>query len=128
MANLTRRGLFGWCGLAGGAAVLGETSPSASRPDRFDYHGFPIRWAGWRLMDNQDLRFGVWIASVPADESGRNMLAATTLGIVSRYREAEMLDLTRAPGWPWLTSASSERDADAVKARAVTALLERLNG
>ena len=127
MPELTRRQFFS---SFGGAALLPAVTVSATSPsysDSFEYKGIPILWSGWRQPTNQDTWIGWWMASVLKDFYGRDILCSTVTGQIHRTRELEIVQLTYKPDWPILTAHSTLSEREAVKQRAVSALIEFLN-
>jgi hypothetical protein len=114
--------------LGGLGAVVGARGAAATteRPDRFEYRGIPIWWAGWREPANQDVVFGWWIASVPRDDRGLDLLLSTVGGVVQRAAELHVVDCSIQRGWPHLMVRSSDAERAAAKQRAVENLLEHL--
>jgi hypothetical protein len=65
---------------------------TAPRPDAFSYHGWRVRWSGWRHSPNQIVQMGFWSAHRhPNDQSPY----ATTLGVVSSVPELGEINWTR---------------------------------
>ena len=121
-----RRILAGLGALIGVGSVLPAADP-ASRPDRFEHRGIQVWWSGWRTPANQDAMIGWWLASVPADDCGLNLLYSTMGGVIQRAAEMFVLDCTYQKDWPKLTARSTQAELDVVKQRAAQHLIEHLN-
>jgi len=70
------------------------------------------KWSGWLEPANRNIIFGRWMAWRDFDEG---MLVATTLG-GDAGASGPLADA--APGWPLLTSKSTDGEREAVKQRA----------
>lgn len=86
----------------------------------------PIWWSGWREPMNQDVLIGWWIASVPPDQRGFNLIFSTAGGVIQRAAELHAVDCSIQRGWPRLFMRSTEAERAAAKQRAVEHLLEHL--
>lgn len=112
---------------AAGATAAGvKESPSAEarRVDDFDHDGYRVIWREFAAPVNQDVMVGVWRAKHYTQD---NEWVSTTLGQCYMSRAWEVVDLSRAPGWPVLTGFSTEAELAVVKQRAKETLLVRLH-
>lgn len=81
------------------AAVVAEAATTHSE-DSFQYHGWHVRWVGWRqAYDSLDV-IGIWLAT-RSDDQGELGRYATTLGGVRPFpwRVGHVFDCSR--DWNW---------------------------
>lgn len=94
-------------GAAVAPAIIDAVSASPDLPDEIVVDGITCRWLGWRVRDDQDVIWGVWLFTLP----DARMTYSTSSGIVSRdHQRGHVFDASVRDNL-WLTSQndSSER-------------------
>lgn len=88
-----------------GGVVMGGVSIAARQryADRFRWNGYDIEWRGWREPANQFVTVGSWSAA-----NSDTWWVATTMGACHRYREFDMIDMSRRHGWPILRAPDDD--------------------
>lgn len=123
---MNRRGFLKGAGSAvvGIAAVAVASKAGAADADDFTHNGYRVRWGGWQVPANQDIKFGTWYAKHVTKDLA---WASTTLGACYPSRAWEVVDTTLYRGWPRLDGFSTDAEFAAVKQRARAALLDALD-
>lgn len=119
--------MLGALGVCGAAVAGGSVAPTRAWPDRFEHHGIPVWWCGWREPPSQDVVIGWWVASVPPDEYGLSFLVSTVGGVVHRNCEGGVVDTTHYREWPRMTWRTTLEEKEARKQRAAAHLVECLD-
>lgn len=125
---MNRRGFLK--GLGGATAAVGAVmvvpNVKAGTPfsgDEFRHAGYRVKWRDFEEPINQSVLIGMWRAKHDTQD---NEWASTTLGQCYQTRAWEVIDMSRANGWPLLTTFSTDAERAAVKDRAKAALLAKL--
>lgn len=116
-----RRFVSGVAALMGMGAV-GVAAVPASRPERFTYRGWAMRWSGWLKPVNQVVELGYWSA-----HKGERIVVAATTGTVSELRTtAACFSTCRESGWPWIDATSTDGERAEVQRRALDELMRHI--
>lgn len=125
---MNRRGFLK--GLGGAAAAVGAVAalPNVKAgtvfgADDFECNGYRVKWREFAEPINQSVLLGMWRAKHYTQD---NEWVSTTMGQCYQSRAWEVVDLTRADGWPMLTTFSTDAERAAVKERARLALVAQL--
>lgn len=120
---MNRRGFLSRLGGTGAAVVAagvtGIDAPHA-QADVFTHNGYRVIWRDWVTPANQNVMVGMWLAK---HDTIDQQWASTSTGQCYPTRDWEVVDVSRAEGWPRLSVFSTPEERAAVKQRALDALL-----
>lgn len=119
---MNRRGFLGLVGGTVAAVAVAGRAQAAEQPDAFVYRGWDVRWRGWREPVNQNIAIGIWSAI-----RGEEMVSSTTLGVVQKHGELDVIDCTRMRGVVLVNSHTADAVRRKSKADARGRLLKDLD-
>ena len=79
-------------------------------PDEFMFDGWRVKWSGWRLVENMDVKVGFWVGyGAPTDQWH---LCSAWPGMCRPYVRGAMFDIALRPNQTMPTYDATEKDMD----------------